>query len=186
MDQLYQSFFWLSATSVLPWRRICGLCGHQAQLVRWHNWAEGCYRAPSPLGCLWRKDTHTHKHTQGTLSQASKTTISNSAKTFFFFYDVYKWLQIYEQQGDQWDIIHGWLLSRRAHVAACGTRWHVVYLLFSMINAGEEVDAIATQAEIISHNKTLKLMRKERVRGGESQGEQETAVDVTRLITGCY
>lgn len=70
-------------------------------------------------------------------------------------------------------------------MAACGTRWHVVYLLFSMINAGEEVDAIATQAEIISHNKTLKLMRKERVRR-ESQGEQETAVDVTRLITGCY
>lgn len=62
----------------------------------------------------------------------------------------------------------------------------MVYLLFSVINAGEEVDAIATQAEIMSHNKTLKLMRKERARGGESQGELEAAVDVTCLITGCY
>lgn len=47
-------------------------------------------------------------------------------------------------------------------MAACGTRWHVAYLLFSMINGGEEVDALATQAQITSHNITLKLIRREK------------------------
>lgn len=59
--------------------------------------------------------------------------------------------------------------SRRGHVAACGIRWHVVYLLFSVINGGGVVDALATQAQITSHNKTL---NKEGDAGGrESWGE---------------
>lgn len=47
-------------------------------------------------------------------------------------------------------------------MAACGTRWHVAYLLFSVINEGEELDAPATRAyvQITSHNKTLKLIKK--------------------------
>lgn len=65
--------------------------------------------------------------------------------------------------------------SGRVSVAACGTKWHVAYLLFSVINGGEEVDAPATQAQITSHNKTLKLIRKEmRVR------------DVIHLIIDCH
>lgn len=63
-------------------------------------------------------------------------------------------------------------LSGRGHVAACGTRWHVAYLLFSMINGGEEVDALATQAKITSHNKTLKLIRREKWEE-EKAGESE-------------
>ena len=38
----------------------------------------------------------------------------------------------------------------------------MAHLLFSMINCGEEVDALATQAQITFHNKTLKLIRKEK------------------------
>lgn len=65
-----------------------------------------------------------------------------------FFYDVYEWPQINERQDREWDIIHGWFLSGGGHVAACGTRWHVAYLLFSVINEGEEMDAPATQAYV--------------------------------------
>lgn len=55
----------------------------------------------------------------------------------------------------------------------------MAYLLFSVINGGEEVDALATQAQITSHNKTLKLIRKEK-------WEEEIARYVIHLITGCH
>lgn len=45
---------------------------------------------------------------------------------------------------------------------ACGSRWPVPYLLFRMINGREELDAMATQLHITSHNETLKLIRKEK------------------------
>lgn len=57
-------------------------------------------------------------------------------------------------------------------MAACGKRWHVAHPLFSVINGGEEVDAPATQAQITSHNKTLKLIGKkkwEEKEAGESK-----------------
>ncbi len=55
----------------------------------------------------------------------------------------------------------------------------MAYLLFSVINGGEEVDALATQAHITSNNKTLKLIRKEK-------WEEEIARYVINLITGCH
>lgn len=51
----------------------------------------------------------------------------------------------------------------------------MAYLLFSMINGEEEADAMATQAKITSHNKILKLMRKDKCeeeKAGESERQQ--------------
>ena len=48
----------------------------------------------------------------------------------------------------------------------------MAYLLFSMINERQEVDALAKQAQITSHNKTLKLIWKEKLeeeKAGESK-----------------
>lgn len=36
----------------------------------------------------------------------------------------------------------------KGHMAACGMMGHVAYLLFSIINKGEKVHAMATQEEI--------------------------------------
>lgn len=63
-------------------------------------------------------------------------------------------------------------------MAACGTRWHVAHLLFSVINEGGEAGAPATQAWITSNNKTLELIRKEK-----SQKEKPVRVGDGRMGT---
>lgn len=63
-------------------------------------------------------------------------------------------------------------------MAACGTRWHVAHLLFSMINEGGEAGAPATQAWITSNNKALELIRKEKSQNEKRRRRQDRNIPV--------
>lgn len=70
-------------------------------------------------------------------------------------------------------------MSGRGHVAACGSTWHVAYLLFIMINEGDELDATAWH-----HDRRLRSIINTIVNNYEELGWR--AGDATCLITVCH